>query len=109
MKIHFEWTIQAMELLEKLREPFDKTTQAWARFSSANGDHCYFSDVTDKVSLLALQSLKRSFQRLEDLQQDLTALGRSCEKCHTIVSSVHFSKVSHLTRSPVNSLLAARQ
>jgi hypothetical protein len=75
-----------MQLIRQIQERFARTTQAWTRFSSAKGDQDYFTDVCDRESLLALDSLMHSFQELEDLQQDLVSLDRSCEESRAMVS-----------------------
>jgi hypothetical protein len=82
----FDWTIQTMQLIRQIRERFARTTQAWTRFSSTKGDLGYFADICDRRSLLALDSLMHSFQALEDLQQDLVSLERSCEESRAMVS-----------------------
>jgi hypothetical protein len=78
-----------MQLIRQIRERFARTTQAWARFSSAKGDQGYFAEICDRESLLALDSLVHSFQAFEDLQQDLESLDRSCEESRAMVSH-HF-------------------
>jgi hypothetical protein len=75
-----------MQLIRQIRERFARTTQAWTRFCSPKGDQGYFADICDRGSLLALNSLMHSFQALEDLQQDLESLDRSCEESRAMVS-----------------------
>jgi glutaredoxin 2 len=77
-----------MQLLQKMLEQSARTTQAWKRFSSARGDKSYFADICDRDrgSFLAFESLKNSFQVLEDLQQDLMSLDRLCKESRAIVS-----------------------
>jgi hypothetical protein len=75
-----------MQLLRQLRERFARTTQAWARFSSSEGDHSFFAEIRDRGPLLALDTLRLSFQELEDLEQDLASLDKSCEESKAIVS-----------------------
>jgi hypothetical protein len=79
-----------MQLLQKLLEQSARTNQAWKRFSSARGDKSYFADICDRDrdrgSFLALESLKNSFQVLEDLQQNLMSLDRLCKESRAMVS-----------------------
>jgi hypothetical protein len=99
----FDWTIQTMQLLRQLRERFARTTQAWARFSSLDGDHSFFADIRDPRSLLALDTLHVSFQDLEDLQQELASLDKSCEESKAIVSQTLSSPFGNLIEISFNS------
>jgi hypothetical protein len=86
MRELFDWTVQTMQLIRQIRERLAITTKAWTRFTSAKGDRGYFEDICDRGSLLELDSLMHSFQVLEDLQQDLESLDRSCEESRVMVS-----------------------
>jgi hypothetical protein len=92
-----------MQLLRQLQERIARTTQAWARFSSLDGDQCFFNDIRDPGSLVALSTLHLSFQELEDLQQDLASLDKSCEESKAIVSKKMLPRFCDLISVSFNS------
>ncbi|KAH8726341.1 hypothetical protein GQ44DRAFT_771521 [Phaeosphaeriaceae sp. PMI808] len=81
----FYWIVCTMKLLQQLQHRLERTIQIWTRFSAIDGDLRFFSDMCDDESTSARRTLRFSFQRLQDLQQDLASMNQSCEKSQAIL------------------------
>ena len=94
MKETFDSTLQAIDLLSKLVAVLEKTTKAWKRFSSENGDIGYFSrinsvpesDIPQRCVRESILGINETFETLEDLQQTLISLKESCHDSAQAVS-----------------------
>jgi len=94
LKETFDYTLKAIDLLSKLVAVLEKTIKAWQRFSSENGDIGYFlrinstpdSDVSQRCVRESLVGINKSFETLEDLQQTLISLKKSCDDSAQAVS-----------------------
>lgn len=70
-------TIQTMQVLRKLRDSISTTIRAYERFDQPGGDASYFADLTDSFDIQA--AIKETFERLADLNLNLTSLDDSCQ------------------------------
>jgi len=78
-----------MELLSRLLDKLSETIKAWERFNSSNGDIGYFSDSSisqNRAKSLSLRAIKKTFEMLEDLQEKLLLLEKSCRNSAQTVS-----------------------
>lgn len=73
-----KWIVQLSKLLSELRQRLLASIRALKAFNSPGGDQNYFVDMTDQRVMLALGSIKESFMRLVELEDELTILDRSC-------------------------------
>jgi hypothetical protein len=76
---HLHWNVQTTQLLNELRSHLCPTLKAWDRFNEPSGDKCYFSDITEQKPRRRLNSIKASFERLNDLDDKLVSLDRATE------------------------------
>lgn len=87
----FDWTRQAIELVNRLRKTLDETNKLWEHFNSANGDIGYFADINssddpeNRINL-SLRELNDTFHTLETLQRTLDDLSASCKDTSNAVS-----------------------
>jgi hypothetical protein len=95
-----DWTVRTIELLKQLRSPLSKTSRAWSKFASLDGDISYFLDMHEEQSTAhsSLLSIKESFEELEDLQQTTAHLTESCRKSLKIVRPYAALSLRRLTR-----------
>ncbi|KAH9860765.1 hypothetical protein J1614_012098 [Plenodomus biglobosus] len=70
-------TIQTVQVLRKLRDSISTTIRAYERFDQPGGDASYFADLTDNSNIQA--AIKETFERLADLNLNLTSLDDSCQ------------------------------
>jgi len=89
--------MRAIGLLRQLLPGLSETTKAWERFASDNGDINYFNNIKSSPDNISAHQLLRAigeaFDTLEDLQQKLLDLEKSCQKSAQAVSgrlSVYF-------------------
>lgn len=92
MKKTFDWTQQTRELLFRLLDKISEATKAWTRFNSLDGDIGYFSGPSPNPSgsqhHRSLRAIKETFEMLEDLQQKLELLDKSCNNSAQAVSQL---------------------
>jgi hypothetical protein len=79
-----DWVVEKTELLRKLKENLSSTIRALRRFEK---DHNYFSDLRERQAISALISLDEILESLIDLERELSASEKTCEKAEKIVSS----------------------
>ncbi|KAF2016077.1 hypothetical protein BU24DRAFT_462277 [Aaosphaeria arxii CBS 175.79] len=73
------WVAKAFAVLEHLRSRLAITTEAWACFTSPNGNIHYFSDMTSQEIGTRIDSISACFKDLEMLIRKLDQLLRDCE------------------------------
>jgi hypothetical protein len=75
------WIDSTVQLLGKLLDDIARTNDAWASFTSANGDLAYFSDAhTNAHMVRTFNQLKDVFDHLLGLQKRLQRIAEQCEK-----------------------------
>ncbi|CAO2649059.1 Nn.00g100080.m01.CDS01 [Neocucurbitaria sp. VM-36] len=72
-------TLQIKQVLLELRAYLKLTVRVWKRFSAADGDKCYFADVT-RVGRLVLRQIEEIFADLSFREENLDLLERLCEE-----------------------------
>lgn len=89
----YGWTNRFLQVLRKLLERLTKTTTVWQRFSAQDGDIAYVFDVDSSTTTSAdhmhssLLDIKRKFEDLADLGEDLRFL---VDECQTAKDSAYF-------------------
>jgi len=99
MKAAFDWALQMMGLLRCVYDVLSATVKAWRTFQSPDGDIGYFIDLdvhvasrTTKRRYLSLQNLKATFRQLEEYQEKIFTLNKSClEYQGTVSPNVSFT------------------
>jgi hypothetical protein len=88
----FDWTQQAIELLNQLLDLLLKIINAWDLFNGPNGDVGYFSSKTSPWNNpgcrthFSLRAIHEKFRQLEGLRQTLLQLEKSCRQSAEAVS-----------------------
>lgn len=77
-----DWVVEKTELLRKLKENLSNAIRALRRFEK---DYNYFSDLRDRQAISALISLDEILESLIDLERELSASEKTCEKAEKIV------------------------
>jgi hypothetical protein len=57
----------------------------WTAFTATNGDYRYFSELKDPGSLSAFKNLRAAFISLDDVQDRLKLLEKTCKESQMIV------------------------
>ena len=90
-----------MGLLRQLLSGLSETTNAWERFSSDNGDINYFDNIKSSPDNISahqlLRAIREAFETLEDLQQKLLNLEKTCQKSAQAVSRRLFIFIPNYT------------
>ncbi|KAF2684746.1 hypothetical protein K458DRAFT_487060 [Lentithecium fluviatile CBS 122367] len=119
----FEWTHKALRLVQKLLEALKKTNAVWKKFTSPNGDVCYFSDF-EQASPRGREHVRRCFsnineafeglegiqQRVEDLKKRLKSLEHQCQTSAQVLQlrlSFETSKASQSNGSVAEIMISA--
>jgi hypothetical protein len=80
----YDWNIKTIDLLSDITAVLSKAIMEWKRFNAPNGDLAYFSDLESFPNMSRshiikwLVAIKRTFEELENLQEDLLALEKAC-------------------------------
>jgi hypothetical protein len=82
------WNAQTAQLLKELRDLLRPTIKAWDRFSNFKGGESIFSNITGEKSRATMESIKKSFEGLFDLNERLASLGIATESSARSVSSI---------------------
>ncbi|KAJ4301024.1 hypothetical protein N0V90_003113 [Kalmusia sp. IMI 367209] len=93
-----QWTVNAIELLNDLRERLSASVQAGKNFSAADGDKQYFADIKDKKGTTALNGIREQFLMLIELNRKLSFLDKDCKKAAKIITlemSQESNQVNH--------------
>jgi len=84
---------QMMQLLRRIYDVLSATVKAWRTFQSPDGDIGFFSDLdvhiasrTTKRRYRSLQNLKATFRQLEEYQEKIFTLNKSCSEYQGTVS-----------------------
>jgi len=82
--------MRAIGLLRQLLPGLSETTKAWERFASGNGDINYFDNIKSSPDNISphrlLRAIRGGFETLEDLQQKLLDLEKTCQRTAQAVS-----------------------
>jgi hypothetical protein len=95
MKAAFDWALQMKSLLRRPREILLATVKAWQAFNSEDGDISYFNDLDADVATQSIkthrrtmQNIKAKFRQLDEYQEKIVALSKSCSDYQKAVSRV---------------------
>lgn len=82
------WNWQTQKLLSQLLNYHARIIKVWDRFSSPNGDIGYFDDIAESSPHIRnlLATIREKFEELEDHQDTLISLKKSCEEDAKLVS-----------------------
>lgn len=93
LKEAFDWALQILNLLRKIDGVLSATLKAWQSFTSASGDIGYFRDLdatvksrSTKARDRSLQNINAKFLRLEQYQDKIAVLNKSCSDYKETVS-----------------------
>lgn len=96
-------------LFQRLRKHFSQAVRAWERFSG-DGDIMYFRDLSNNhMAKEALSSIKKSFEKIVDLEQRLTLMEKKCDASARIAGTFAPIYVSILTVSKARTAHDARE
>jgi hypothetical protein len=93
VKKTYDWNMKTIDLLSDVTAVLSKSIKDGKKFNAGDGDVAYFSDLQSfpKTSRAPVQrslcAIKRTFEELENLQEGLLVLEKSC--------SNHAGAVSH--------------
>jgi hypothetical protein len=79
-------------ILRRLTDILSNTLDAWARFSSSDGDISYFEDSDGNAlpssSSQSLHAIKQVFWKLEGVYKAFLALSKRCSDYMSVVSKI---------------------
>lgn len=88
----FDWARQVVEILRPLTDILSNTLDAWARFSSPDGDIGYFvesdSSALPSNTIRSLHIIKQVFWKLEGVHKAFLALRKRCFEYMSAVSKI---------------------
>ncbi|KAF2999686.1 hypothetical protein E8E13_002285 [Curvularia kusanoi] len=73
-------------LLSTLRANLSSTTRAWTQFHDIGGNSAYLSDILDARTQDTLASIKESFDKLLNLEEELHRIDEACHRRYKIIS-----------------------
>jgi hypothetical protein len=82
----YEWTVEAINLLDMLSDALTKLGRSWGRFYIDDNGWSYFSDLDEPRLIDKFHNVKMTFERLKGYQEELQDLRESVNSYSGTVS-----------------------
>lgn len=93
--------METIKLVNDVISVLSRTITDWKRFNAHDGDHAYFSDLESYPEKSqdpvrgSLSAIKKTFDQLEKLQDNLGSLEKSCSNDANAVCHLVFEKLMY--------------